>query len=476
MAVTQVKIPHFKNAGTSTAGFKMPRSILVIGMQAAMPQRARLNYGLLLLIVSRIAILAASCLIPAPIRCAWRRQWISQLQHYATLLWKRGMQGRYVRARILHHLIGAMRDAWRLFSDRPAMRNFRLIVSTPGFSLGLIILAVAAIATASHGLSVTRAMLAPPYRDAHSLVLISEGGALPNGRQAVALPLLDYWKAHNTSFSGLAGYRWDSHGTAWVTPEFFQVVGGQPHLFLLHRIREWKPALPGQDLAVVGRLKPGVTVAAAQAELRNMEAQFGNNEHLPVANQAQAMGLVARTRKPFWAYAVVCSVTSLLLLAAAGIGMRTDRRRIGRVRGWYWAYFCAKAVSLPLLLALVIWEFSRATSFTMTGGARFVAEPFFVWLVILACGAIVWWCLVDQWARCRACLNILQYPVRIGSLGAVLFDHAGTELMCREGHGSLYLPAVSSDYVQRAGWTALDLEGLGEDPRPEDVHTGSHFK
>jgi hypothetical protein len=146
--------------------------------------------------------------------------------------------------------------------------------------------------------------------------------------------------------------------------------------------------------------------------------------------------------------------------------MRTDRRRIGRIRGKYWAYFCAKSVSLPVALALVIWEFTRATSFTVTGGSRFVAEPFFVWLVILACGAIVWWCLLDQWARCRACLRILQYPVRIGSMGAVLFDHAGTELMCCEGHGALYVPAVSSDYVQRGGWTAMDAEDISSEAVP----------
>ena len=108
--------------------------------------------------------------------------------------------------------------------------------------------------------------------------------------------------------------------------------------------------------------------------------------------------------------------------------MRADRRRSGRILRRYWAYFCAKSLSLPLALALVIWEFSRATSFTVTGGPTFIAEPFFVWLVI-----------------------------RIGSLGAVLFNHAGMELVCCDGHGALYVPAVSSDYVQSGGWTALDL-------------------
>jgi hypothetical protein len=73
---------------------------------------------------------------------------------------------------------------------------------------------------------------------------------------------------------------------------------------------------------------------------------------------------------------------------------------------------------------------------------------------------------MDQRVRCRACLQILRYPVRIGSLGAVLFDHAGTELVCCEGHGALYVPAVSSDYVQRGGWTALDSSDITSEPVP----------
>ncbi len=341
------------------------------------------------------------------------------------------------------------------------MRWLRLKTRTPYFSLGLIGLAFCTAIAGSRGLAVTRAMLFPPYPEAERLVLISQGNVLPSSRHAISPALLGFWKNHNTTLSGLAGYRWDKAGTAWITPEFFEVLGARPKSFVLHRIRDWKPAGPGQDLAAIGRLKPGVTTRAALNELRELATRWNPDQPWADSDQAQVTSLVARTRRPFWAYGVVCSATSVLLLGASLIGMRTDRRRIGRIRGWYWVYFGAKSVLLPLLLALVIWEFTRATKFTLTGGATFVAEPFFVWLVILACGAIVWWCLVDQWARCRACLGILQYPVRIGSLGAVLFNHAGTELMCCEGHGALYVPAVSSDYVQGAGW--ISLESLDPD-------------
>ena len=416
----------------------------------------------MILVASRIAILAASCVVPREFRAHWRRAWIAELRHYATLLRTRGLKNRYVRARIGHHFIGAMRDAWRLFSDTPGIRELRLAVRTPAFCLGLIALCLAAIVAASSGLTITRAMLAPPYPDAGRLVLISEGGDVPGERHPIPQALLDFWKAHNNTLTGLAGYQSASHGAVRVTPDFFDVLGVHPRSFMLRRIREWKPLANQRDLAVLGRLKPGVDAAAAQNELRDLAARFRHDRLAAPSQQAQVMPLVARTRKPLYAYAVVCLATMALLLAAACIGMRTDRRRIGRIRRRYWAFFCAKSVSLPLALALVIWEFTRATTFTLTGGVTFVAEPFFVWLVILACGAIVWWCLADQRARCRACMRTLQYPVRIGSLGAVLFDHAGMELMCCEGHGALYLPAVSSDYVQRGGWNALDADITSE--------------
>jgi hypothetical protein len=423
----------------------------------------------MVLVVFRIAILAASCLVPRD-RAGWRLGWMCELQHYTTLLRARGLKNRYVRVRTWHHFIGAMRDAGRLFAETPAVVQLRSAIHTPGFCLGLIAAGLVCIAAASHGLAITRAMLAPPFPDAGRLVLISEGGVLQSERHAIPPPLFDFWRTHNTTLAGLAGFRWNSRGTAWVTPEFFDVLGVRPRSFLLHRIREWRPAAGppsvGNALGVLGRLKPGVSATAAQSELRDLAARYWGGARSSPPEPAQVTPFVVRIRQPLYAYAGVCGMASALLLLAACIGMRTDRRRIGRIRRKYWAYFCAKSVSLPLALALVIWEFTRATSFTPAGRATFVAKPFFIWLVILACGAIGWWCLADQRARCRACLRTLQYPIRIGSLGAVLFDHAGTELMCCQGHGALYLPAVSSDYVQRGGWTALDAEDIASEPVP----------
>ena len=417
------------------------------------------HYGdCMILVVCRIAILAASGVVPRAVRADWRRGWIDEIRHYATLLRGRGVKNRYVLARIWHHFIGAMRDAGRILSDTPGIRQLRSAMRKPGFCLAMIALILTAIVVSSRGLAITRAMLVPRYPDAERLVLISEGGVLLS---PISAPQLDFWKKHNTTFAGLAGYQWSSRGAARVTPEFFEVLGARPSRFLLRRINDWRPVADQQDLGVLGRLKPGVTAAAAQNELRDLADRYRHYQLSFPSQPVQVTPLLARIRQPLYAYLILYALTTALLLTIAGIGIRADRRRrIGRIRPRYWAYFCAKSLFLPLALTLVIWEFSRATSFTLTGGATFVAEPFFIWLVILASGAIVWWCLADQRVRCRACLQTLQYPVRIGSLGAVLFDHAGMELVCCEGHGVLYVPAASSDYVQGGGWTVLDVAGI----------------
>jgi len=415
-----------------------------------------------MLFLYRIAILAASLAVPRS-RAAWRSAWISEIRHYRKMLRQRGLRRRYVRVRTWHHFVGAMLNAWCLFTGRPSVVWFHSAMRSPAFCLGAIALALALIAATSHGFAITRAMLFPPYPDAGRLIVISQGGILQNDRHEVPAALLNYWRSHDTTLAGIAGYHWNRHGTASVTQDFFTVLGTRPYCFLLRRVRQWQPLAGARELGVLGRLKPGVTPDDAQVELRSLAARYGGYAD---SEEIQVTPLVTRTRQPLLAYAGLCGTAVLALLLAAGSGMRTDRRRTGHIRRKYWAYFCAKAVFVPLVLALMIWEYTHATSFSPAGRALFVAKPLFIWLVILACAAIVWWSIWDQLARCRACLRTLQYPVRIGSMGAILFDHSGTELVCCQGHGSYYLPAVSSDYIQRGGWTTLDIEDAPSHPVP----------
>lgn len=147
------------------------------------------------------------------------------------------MKRRLVYARVRHHLVAAMRDAWRLRSNAPGTRELRAAVGKPGFCLGLIASGLAIIAVSSGGLAIKRAMLVQSYPDGGRLVLISETGVPLVEHHPISRSLLDFWRIHTTTLAGLAGYQWDSHGTAWVTPEFFEVLGARPRRFLLHAVR-----------------------------------------------------------------------------------------------------------------------------------------------------------------------------------------------------------------------------------------------
>ncbi len=318
----------------------------------------------------------------------------------------------------------------------------------------MIVVLLLAIAILSEGLAVTRAMVSA-YPDPRRLILVSDSGILMGERLPISPGMLEFWRARNTTLAGIAGFQWDREGTAWVTSDFFRVAGARPRRFLLRKIDnwEWVDYHDAAALGVLARLNPGVTPAAAQKELQDLAIRyrgpFAWNRFL---RSIQVVPLEERLEQPLRSYGTIAGILVAGLLAAALAGMWGDWRRARRIRSRYWAYFAFKAIAAPAILVLFTFEFSPATTVTLTGGTTFLAEPLWTWLFILLCGGISWWSLADQGARCRACLRLLEYPVRIGAPGAVLFDPAGIELVCCEGHGALYLPAPGSGYAQAGGW------------------------
>ena len=62
----------------------------------------------------------------------------------------------------------------------------------------------------------------------------------------------------------------------------------------------------------------------------------------------------------------------------------------------------------------------------------------------------------DQQSRCRTCLRRLELPVEIGRTGSVLLNWAGTEMVCSEGHGVLYVPESAANSLDQNRWNRLD--------------------
>jgi hypothetical protein len=66
------------------------------------------------------------------------------------------------------------------------------------------------------------------------------------------------------------------------------------------------------------------------------------------------------------------------------------------------------------------------------------------------------WILTDQRRRCPVCLRLLTNPTRIGGPSHTFLDWYGTELICIQGHGLLYVPEIPTSSYTTQRWQALD--------------------
>jgi hypothetical protein len=120
------------------------------------------------------------------------------------------------------------------------------------------------------------------------------------------------------------------------------------------------------------------------------------------------------------------------------------------------SFFVCKTGLLLIAVLLSGLEFTRATSITMIGGTDALTEPLSTWLFLIACMGVLSWSIYDQRRRCRVCVRRLGLPAHVGCPGCLLLDWAGTEMVCMEGHGMLYVPEMSSSWQDPEKWTTLD--------------------
>jgi hypothetical protein len=107
-------------------------------------------------------------------------------------------------------------------------------------------------------------------------------------------------------------------------------------------------------------------------------------------------------------------------------------------------------------------EWSRSESSVLLASQDPGNGPFLLWLYILGTMGVLFWALADQRARCRVCLRLLAFPVRIGCPGCLLLDWSGIELFCSEGHGVLHVPHLAPSWDEAPDrWISLDESWQG---------------
>jgi hypothetical protein len=145
----------------------------------------------------------------------------------------------------------------------------------------------------------------------------------------------------------------------------------------------------------------------------------------------------------------------ILFALATGIVLVAFGRLPLRTYGWrYWSFLLFKTASVMVILPLLWIEGGAALrahisnlQLRVFGGGLALALIF-----VAAFGCALLWAFADQRRRCPVCLERLAMPVTIGSWGSV-FDPVATELLCNEGHGSLY--AAETRTGEADCWTAF---------------------
>lgn len=253
-----------------------------------------------------------------------------------------------------------------------------------------------------------------------------------------------------------------------VLPSSFQFLSRQPSVYVV--LRE----LGDARVMVVLRAKPGVSERQLERELTRIAEDCC---YYFYSSQLRLRSLRSGVLTPVLFFGIAVLIGVLMVAAVARFRLRSWRaawaagqrtatfRRAG--------FFLAKTgLALAVVFAAGL-EGSRPESAILFGSRDPASGPFLVWLYILGAMGVLFWSLADQRARCRVCLRLLCFPVRIGCPGCLLLDWSGTELLCTEGHGVLHVPHLAPSWEEEAehwitldeSWQDLFAETAGPGPR-----------
>lgn len=211
-----------------------------------------------------------------------------------------------------------------------------------------------------------------------------------------------------------------------------------------------------ERIGAVARMKPAVTTQQVETDLADRTENAGYV--LPAS-----LLVVSSGEEELRRYASFYMLSVLLAMACAGLivyarsGGRVGRAPLSlRDRCRWWTFFLAKAGLLLLVTGLFAWTAVRWLSAYLAGTIHPMTNGIAMWLFLILSLAPLSWAIHDQQRRCRVCLRRLGTPIQIGAPGHVLLDWSGTELVCPEGHGVLYLPDSEANWLERDRWNSLD--------------------
>ena len=211
-----------------------------------------------------------------------------------------------------------------------------------------------------------------------------------------------------------------------------------------------------ERIGAVARMNPSAMQRNLGADLADLTENAGYvfpASMLTVTSGAEEVRRYLLSLALFVLLAVGCA--ALIVYARSGSAMgRAPSTLRDRIR--WWTFFVAKALLLLLVTGLLAWTVVRWLSVYVVGSIHPMTNVIAVWLFLVLSVAPLSWAIYDQQRRCRVCLQRLGTPIQIGVPGYVLLDWSGTEMVCPEGHGVLYLPDSQANWLERDRWDNLD--------------------
>jgi hypothetical protein len=280
-----------------------------------------------------------------------------------------------------------------------------------------------------------------------------------SGQQPCVLLSHDLWRSTFGADPAIVGRQITLDGkpalVVGVLPRSFWFASPRVRIWTLFSLSSQPPVRTPDFVLGVARLRPGVTIKQAQAELRAIAAQ---NRARWYGALVELAPIQAGIRKPLSIYGI-----GLLLSLGAGVlaalvqggklSLRRAERASPRYTWRYWLFFLSKT-SLGVTALAGLW-FELVTPL-LNPADDLALGALLSWVFFLGCAILLFFSLRDQRQRCPVCLHRLAMPVTIGSWSSPLLDPVCTELLCEHGHGALYVPEAQSSASEPERWTALD--------------------
>jgi len=210
-------------------------------------------------------------------------------------------------------------------------------------------------------------------------------------------------------------------------------------------------------VGAVAHLRVDASAPRLQRDLTDLTESAG---YVHPSSQLQVATVASQVRHDF------LSTIWLVLLATGCAGfvvvLRRPANAFGRLpeglrgRTVWLGFFLVKSALLLAIAALTAWCVVHWISRWVVGSAYPMVDEFSIWVFLPLAIATLSWSVRDQQKRCRTCLRRLELPVEIGRAGSVLLNWAGTEMVCSQGHGVLYLPESPANALDRDRWNSLD--------------------